>query len=360
MGISEPVPSKLSKYTDDKGRDYFFDNAKFILILFVVLAHSIAPLKSAHDSAKAIWILLNSFHMSCFIFMSGYFAKSYIGKDGTVKYQRLFTYIMYYVFAQAAMTLFEYFVLGDKDIQISIFVPRPALWYLLSMILWFTVLPFVSKFKVPVVIIGAFMAGLLVGYDQKAGGFLSICRAVNHFPFFMAGYYFKKDWLFKYRNVWTRLLSLAVILSFLAFAFFKYDIIATRIIECSYNYKGAKLKLFTAAPVMWVNRLIFYIVAAILCAAFLTLVPRTKTFFTKFGSRTLQVYIIHRFLYFCETEYEWFKLPFFDNFGVYKMMAIAVIITFILSLKPFEYPFNWIAKIKIAPLLKQTDNRFIK
>ena len=353
MGIT--CANRLPKYTDNKGREYFFDNAKFILILFVVLAHSIAPLKSAHDTAKAIWILFNSFHMSCFIFISGYFAKSYISKDGNIKYQRLFTYIMYYIFAQVAMTIFEYFVLGYKDIDISVFIPRPALWYLMCMILWFTILPYVSKLKIPIVIIGAFVIGLLVGYDSKAGGFLSICRAVTHFPFFITGYYFKKDWLFKFRNKWTQLLSVTVILSFLVFAFFKYDIIATRILECSYNYNGSKLKIFTELPVMWINRLIFYIIAAILCAAFLNLVPRTKMFFTRFGSRTLQVYILHRFLYFCETEYEWFKLPFFDNYGVYKMMAIAVIITFVLSLKPFEYPFKWIAKIKIDPLLKHIN-----
>ena len=103
---------------------------------------------------------------------------------------------------------------------------------------------------------------------------------------------------------------------------------------------------------MWVNRLIFYVNAVLLCASFLMLVPRTKTFFTKFGARTLQVYIIHRLIYFMETEYDWFKLPFFDTFGVPKMLLIAASVTFILSLKPFEYPFKLIAMIKIDRFLK--------
>ena len=352
MGIAEKAVKKLPKYADERGREYFFDNAKFILIVLVVLAHSIAPLKDSHDTAKAIWILLNSFHMPCFIFMTGLFSKSYIKKDGAVNHQRLFTYIMYYLFAQVAMTLFEYFVLGYKDIDISIFVPRPALWYLMCMILWFTILPYVSRIKIPVIIICGFLFGMLVGYDTRVGGFLSLCRAVTHFPFFIIGFYFKKEWLFKYRNKWTQLLSALVLVGFLTFAYFKFDIIAGRILECSYAYSSAKLKIFTEFPIRWINRLIFYIVAIILCTAFLMLVPRIKTFFTRFGSRTLQVYILHRFLYFCETEYEWYKLPFFDNYGVYKMMAIAVVITFILSLKPFEYPFKWIAKIKLNPFLK--------
>lgn len=352
MGKTEKAVKKLPKYVDERGREYFFDNAKFILIVFVVLAHAIAPLKDGHDTAKAIWIVLNSFHMACFIFMSGFFAKSYIDKDGNVKHQRLFTYIMYYLFAQVALTLFEYFVLGNKDINISVFIPRRTLWYLMCMILWFAILPYVSRIKIPVVIVCGFLFGLLVGYDTGAGGFLSTLKAVTHFPFFIIGFYFKKEWLFKFRNKWTQLLSAIVFIGFLMFAYFNFDIIATRVLECSYNYGDSKLKYFTQLPIMWVNRLIYYIVAVILCSAFLMLVPRTKTFFTRFGSRTLQVYVLHRFLYLCETEYEWFKLPFFDDYGVIKMMLIAVVITFILSLKPFEYPFKWIAKIKLNPLLK--------
>jgi len=355
MGKSEQKIKKLPKYSDERGREYFFDNAKFLLILLVVLAHFIAPLKENHDTAKAIWILINSFHMPCFIFMSGFFAKSYIKKDGEIKYQRPFTYIMYYLFAQLVMSLFEYFVLGTKGMNKSVFLPRQGLWYLLCMIMWYILLPYVSKMKISVVLGCGFVFGLLVGYDTKVGRFLSICRAVTHFPFFMLGYYFQKDWLYKFRNKWTQLISAVTIIGILAFAYLKFDIIAPRILECSYNYKETKLILFNKLPIMWINRFIYYIVALILCASFLLLTPRTKLFFTRFGSRTLQVYILHRFLYFCETEYELHKLPFFDTFGVYKMMLIAVIVTFILSLKIFEYPFNWIAKIKIDPLLKNEN-----
>lgn len=355
MGKSQKITEVSSKYTDARGREYFFDNAKFLLILLVVLAHAIAPMKSDHESAKALWALINSFHMACFIFMSGYFAKSYIKSDGEVKHQRLFTYIMYYLFTQGGVMLFKLIVLHDTDLELTVLVPMPALWYLMCMIIWYTILPYAAKLKPAVVLIGAVILGLLIGYDRKAGGTLSVCRAVTHFPFFMLGYYFKKEWLFKYRNKWTQILSVFVIVGFLAFAYFNYDHIATRILECAYNYYSAKLKHFKAFPVMWVNRAIFYINALLLCSAFLTLVPRVKTFFTKFGARTLQVYIIHRLIYFCETDFGWFKLPFFDTYGVPKMLLIATALTFILSLKPFEYPFALIAKIKVDPLLKSKN-----
>ncbi len=350
-GKTQKKVKKLPRYTDERGREYFFDNAKFILMLFVVIAHAVSPMQDSHDTAKAIWIVLNTFHMACFVFISGFFAKSYIQKDHSVKTQRLFTYIMYYIFAQVFMTIFEIYVLGYK-VDIGFLWPQPALWYLMCMILWHIILPYTVKVKIPVAIVCAFVIGLLVGYDTKVGGLLSLCRAITHFPIFLCGFYFKKEWLFKFRNKWTQLLSVLVFIGALAFVFFNHRFIASRVLECAYNYKKSNLVIFTDLPLQWVNRLLFYIAAVVLCAAFLTLVPRTKMFFTRFGTRTLQVYIIHRFLYFCEEEFGWYKLPFFESFGVYKMILIAVIVTFVLSLKPFEYPFIWIAKIKLNPLLK--------
>ncbi len=359
MSKTEKVkkPKKLPQYTDEKGRDYFFDNAKFLLIMFVVVTHSISPMKPQNETARSLWFLFNSFHMPCFVFISGYFSKGYINKDGSPKMQRLFTNIMYYLFAQLAMTIFEITVLGDSTLSFSGLVARPGLWYLMCMTIWLLFLPYIVRIKPPVAIIGAFLLGLLVGYDERAGGFLCVCRVINHFPMFIVGYYFKKEWLFKFRNVWTQILSALVIIAVPVFAYFNESIIAQRTLESSYNYKNSYFKLFTEAPVMWMNRFIFYILAIILCAAFLTLVPRVKTFFTRFGARTLQVYVIQAFIYPCEKKWEWYKLPFFNEHAVPKMVPIAIAVTFILSLKIFEYPFIGIAKIKLDPLLKKEYQR---
>lgn len=64
-----------------KKRDYFFDNAKFLLIMLVVLAHGISQLKSYSRIATMLWYIINTFHMPTFIFISGYFAKSYVKDD---------------------------------------------------------------------------------------------------------------------------------------------------------------------------------------------------------------------------------------------------------------------------------------
>ncbi len=339
-------------YADKKGREYYFDNAKFILIFFVVLAHALSPLKEYSAWVKTMWIVINSLHMPCLIIISGYFAKSYISKDGVIKRQRLLTYIMYYLGAQITVSLFEKFVLGTEKMAISVFAQRSSLWYLFCLILWFIILPYISKYKPSVVMICGFVFAILLGYDTEIGNFMSIARAINHFPFFMLGYYFKKEWIFKFRNVYTQVSAVITIGIITFLAYFYRDIIPSRVITSNYNYYDLKTKVFSELPVVFLNRIIFYIIALLLCASFMLLVPRGKAFFTRFGSRTLQVYILHRFLYLAHLQYGWWK-PFNSELGIILLALIALAITFILSLKIFEYPFIALSKINLKRFEKK-------
>ena len=59
-----------------KDRDYFFDNARAILIFLVVLGHLLQPYTSEDKFLQALYLLIYSFHMPTFLFISGYFAKN--------------------------------------------------------------------------------------------------------------------------------------------------------------------------------------------------------------------------------------------------------------------------------------------
>lgn len=346
-------------YSDERGREYYFDNAKFILITLVVLAHAVSPLKTDNEKVKALWTVINTLHMPCLIMISGYFAKGYI-KDGVIKTQRLVTYFVYYLAAQLAVSLFEYYVLGYAETMArSVLAPRSSLWYLVCLCWWFTMLPYIYRIKPWILLPAAVLFGLMIGYDTKAGDLMSITRAINHFPFFLIGYYFKKEWLYKFRNIWTQIAAAVIIILAGIWTYFNLSVIPSRIITSNFNYYNAgfakcdpQLAIFTNEKLFFVNRLLFYIAAVVLCACFMLLVPRGKAFFTRFGSRTLQVYILHRFLYLAELEYKWWE-PFNKTYGFYKMAAIAIAVTFILSLKIFEYPFKWLGKISI----KKLENR---
>lgn len=62
--------------TSLKERDYFFDNARAILILLVVFGHMLQPYTSGDKYLSALYLVIYSFHMPTFLFISGYFAKN--------------------------------------------------------------------------------------------------------------------------------------------------------------------------------------------------------------------------------------------------------------------------------------------
>ena len=72
--------------------------------------------------------------------------------------------------------------------------------------------------------------------------------------------------------------------------------------------------------------------------------PVKKTFFSLWGSRTLHVYIEHRYIYLAELKYGWAALA-VGKTGILIVALIAVATRVVLSLKPFEYPFKLVAKI---------------
>ncbi|MDD6251660.1 MAG: acyltransferase family protein [Oscillospiraceae bacterium] len=380
MTVASKKPSPLVKdikYADEKGRLYFYDNAKFILIFLVVLAHAISPFRSAgpgYQFFHFLWRVINTLHMPCLIFISGFFAKSYIGKDGSIKVQRLFTYVMYYVASQLAVGAFEIFVLHDR-ISMSMLYPRSSLWFLVCLIWWYLLLPVIDKIDPKYMLPIAFAVGILIGYDEKIGNFLSFSRMIVHFPFFLSGYYISSGKMQQLATKKAKLWSVPVLLlsvgSVVGIMFLfsengpcRFSI--NEIITCNVNYfsifedKGIN-------PVFWfLPRVWFYLCAFGLGFSFLAWVPKRKNIFTKFGARTMAPYIIHRFLYLAYLDFGiysffWFSEEWFGWKDILVlrrgMMVFAFLLTVLLSLYPFYWPFEMLGKIKIAKLLKKSKNQ---
>lgn len=98
--------------TSLKERDYFFDNARAILILLVVFGHMLQPYTSGDKYLSALYLVIYSFHMPTFLFISGYFAKNIdkpyylekISKRLIVPYMIFFAFFSIYYFLTGKMT----------------------------------------------------------------------------------------------------------------------------------------------------------------------------------------------------------------------------------------------------------------
>ena len=369
------VPKDLNKsvdmYRDSKGREYFYDNAKFILIFLVVLAHAISPFKDMNGfwlkgEFMLLWRAINTMHMPCLIFISGFLAKKYIRPDGSINVQRPFTYIVYYLAAQFTVGAFEVFVLGDS-ISKSVLAPRSSLWFLVCLIWWYLLLPVVEKIDPKKMLVIAVLAGLLIGYDEKVSNLMAMSRMIVHFPFFLTGYYLSAG---KMQFVFTKKAKLLAIPAFLVSMLTQVGTLyltgsgkalnfsINGFITCDRSY-FAIFKNTDINPVFWLlPRIWFYLCAALLCFAFLAWMPKRKTFFTFLGARTLSVYILHRYLYLAYLEFNWHTFDFLpfevsDTMASILMIVISAVLTIVLSLKPFYMPFELLGRIKVKPFLKK-------
>lgn len=342
------APSQLK---DEKGRSYYLDNAKFFLIFFVVLAHASSPLKSSHSTMYALWYLLNTFHMPAFIFISGYLAKNYLKKTPVQQVQRPFTYMILYICAQVSVSVFEKLVL-HHEFSYSIFYARSSLWFLVCLIFWYLFLPFFGRFRAGVILPAVFLLGLAVGYDTTVGNDLSFSRVVVHLPFFLLGYYIDPKIFVFLKKKWVKVLSLFIIAGgffyYLIAKWYDVQFLPSNIVTCNFSYHTCLTKYPTAS--WWCFRLIFYVAAIILLFAFLSLVPRCKLCITRFGSRTLAVYILHRFVYLAYQDYDWAE--YFNSLGgIFLLIVVVFALTLLFSTKPFNAIFKWQQSIKVDKLL---------
>lgn len=256
-------------------RQYRYDNIKAFLIFCVVFGHMIEG--SSYDVIKMLYTVIYSFHMPMFVFLSGMFARF----DTRRIARRL---VLPYVVFQTIYCVFS--IRGQHPLAYT--TPVWVLWYLLSLILWHLLLPFLDggAKKQFAVFIGSVLAALLVGYDATVGYWLSFSRTVVFFPFFAAGYYYGHSEALQ--RAFARVPGRAVVLSGGAaaavVAFFSRSI-DVRWLYGSYGYAA-----LDSSPLY---RLLYYLCAAVLCAALLKLFPERQTCISGIGQHTMPVYLLH-------------------------------------------------------------------
>ena len=128
--------------------------------------------------------VIYSFHMPCFILLSGYLSKGVT----TQRTKEIDTLLYPFVVFQVFNFIFTYFT-GYGHGSINLFSPAYLNWYIIALFFWRLFLPFFQKMKkVVVVIVTLAVLWLLSGYGVP-NSFLSFYRIFYFLPFFMLGYY---------------------------------------------------------------------------------------------------------------------------------------------------------------------------
>ncbi|MFJ7976201.1 acyltransferase family protein [Peribacillus sp. NPDC096379] len=306
-------------------RNFYFDNAKFILIAFVVFGHLLNSYIQGSEGINALYKTIYSFHMPAFILVSGFFAKGFYQKGYISKITKRL--IIPYLIFQVIYSIFYFFLYDKTTLNVDLLNPHWSLWFLISLFFWNIMLLGFAKLKPLTGIVVAFGITLLIGYVDIVTNFLSLSRTFVFFPLFLIGYHLKKEHLAKLFNPKIRL-GAAMIMVIVFIGFYLYPDI---------NYKwllGSKpySELETASIISMFKRLGFYGLSLLMVFSFLSLIPRERHFFTKWGEQTLYVYLLHGFI--IRTFRESNIKGFFTDAENYVMLAgISFLLTILLSSK---------------------------
>ncbi|ONI46299.1 hypothetical protein AN641_01915 [Candidatus Epulonipiscioides gigas] len=303
----------------EQNRIYLLDNLKGLLIFLVVLGHSLELYIDDAFFIEIIYTFIYLFHMPVFVFISGYFSKN-VGKCRQKAFRNFF--VPYLIF-NTIWALVSIPVVGIENI--SLLTPGWALWYLISMFFWRISLKDLIRVKYIFPI--SFIIGITTGLSAEFGTFLSLSRTLFFLPFFLGGYYLTENKLLSFRNekkffsifMISLTVILAVVLSYT-------NIIPVQFLYGSQAYNNFELPLWA----LIIARIYMYIIGFSFVYILVNIVKPTKTFFSKVGTNTFSVYILHTYL--VSLVYIVNNFIPFEFLKFLVCIITSIIITYILSL----------------------------
>lgn len=269
-----------------KSRDPFYDNAKFFLVVTVIMNHSIESFTAGSVLFEWMSIFINLITMPMFALLSGRFSRAGITSRSLSKiFWRL---LAPYMVFQLILFAVEHVWFPENKLRITFMIPGLALWYLVSLASWKILLPFFNGLKYPIAL-SVFLA-LAVGFDPGVGKILSLSRTFGFFPFFLAGYYMRGDIPRRIKTCSLLPLWSLFVLAFVVVAHHKGIPFRFWIFH-SASYFSPKL----GGPLWAAPFLQAFILACsfILGLAVLALMPSKMSIFSRWGANSMYPYLLH-------------------------------------------------------------------
>lgn len=324
-----------------KQRESYYDNFKFLLITLVVIGHVITFSAGVFAPLKAVYSWIYMFHMPAFVFVSGMFAKNIYTRERGLRVSTLLFYLIMFVLFYFALWGWSHICYDAPEFKMLF--PGSIQWYFLAMALWGLTVPLVSrapgglKLVIPISVVLA----LAVGFVDYEHDFLTIGRTIAFAPFYYLGYFLSikgfSGWVSSMRQrKWPIVLAVVILVGV-----FVFELLGPPFVTGAFPglLPGRSPYLVYEAFPLWgamLMRLLAMFLALVMGTAFAILVPTGRTFFTDMGSRTLQVYVLHAFVYYL-----------FDGFGLHNaivpylpwaawgLIVLAIGLTFLLAAPKF-------------------------
>ncbi|MFI0367194.1 acyltransferase family protein [Actinomadura sp. 1N219] len=284
-------------------RDAYFDNVKFFLIMLVVLGHVWEVFRKDSNAANAAYTVVYAFHMPLFVFVSGYFSRGFMRSTG--KFRSIFpTLIVPFAIFNVLYRLLV-FIKTDSFRMDQLFRPQFLMWFLVALVLWRLSAPLWSHLRYPV---ATAVALSLIAGSWSFNSDPTLCRAAALLPFFVLGLTIASGpsaaaggagggpgpvEALRSRG-WTRWAGGFVLLAALPVAYvWERGTVVPKIEHGVRLWNRGYEQMGFSMPEGMSYRLLAMAFALVLGAAFLAAVPRGRAWYTRLGTRTMYVYLLH-------------------------------------------------------------------
>lgn len=318
------------------------DNIKVLLIFLVVFNHIIAfNLVKVDTVVRYVWYAITIFHMPAFVFISGYLSKKPRNVLKNFK-NLLIPYVLGYT-----LTWYSQIWLG-RSVDYEILRPTGSvMWYILALFIYRLTIEALGKirFIVPLSILFALWAGTRPEFTT----FLSSSRIVVFFPFFVAGYLWKSEYITairKFKGKWI----LVVISGVLLWAIPNYMIpneMGIAIFRGNHGYQLCGL----TDPQGVILRLLMYLVSFVVVYTMLALVPDIKLPLTYVGRHTMGIYFFHYPIMIIMNGLYILMLPAMNN--VWVLLGVSLVFVLVLGSLPVDLLYTGVLNLIAFILIKK-------
>lgn len=314
---------------ESKTRISLYDNLRFLLILLVVVGHFAEISSSNSNIFGSIFILIYSFHMPLFLFLSGLFHKN----------ENIMQKVLMYIFIGFLLkiVLFLESLILYNNSSFSLLSDTGIPWYMFVLSIYILISFLTRKIDKKFILLFSIMLACFSGYDSSIGDYLYLSRAIVFYPFFVLGQMVNRETLLNItRNKGLKITSFIILFVWL--------------LACIFLLKNVYVlrPLFTGRNPFSINeifikwgflyRILCYIITFFIGFSIICIVTDKKLpIITSFGKRTLQVYFWHFPILILLTKYI-VPILYLTRIGKLIWLLCGVILTFIFSLKLFKFP----------------------
>ena len=307
---------------------YLIDNFKVLLVKVDMVV-------------RYVWYAITIFHMPAFIFVSGYLSKKPQNALKNFK-NLLIPYILGY-----SLTWYSQIWLG-RSVDYEILRPTgTVMWYILALFIYRLTIEALGKirFIVPLSIAIALWAGTRPEFTT----FLSASRIVVFFPFFVAGYLWKSEYITavrKFKGKWV-LVPISAVLLWAIPNYMITNEMGIAIFRANHGYKLCGL----TDPEGIILRLLMYLVSFILIYTLLALLPDIKLPLTYVGRHTMGIYFFHYPIMIIMNGLYILRIPEMNN--VWVLLGVSLAFVLVLGSLPVDILYTSILNLIAFILIKK-------